>query len=113
YIMQHPNVVLPLAKEIGLGMFPLERYIRSQFPTIKEAEALEKTQGKAITGFCSPVVPYAGFAHLASTVAPPGQCKVVVILRNPVERTFAHWRWDAALLKQIKQDPLWQHFPDF
>ena len=46
YIMQHPSVVLPLAKEIGLGMFPLERYIRGQFPTIKEGEQQEKAIGK-------------------------------------------------------------------
>ena len=113
YIMQHPCVALPLAKEIGIGMFPMERYLRGQFPTIKEGEEIRKAHGKAITGFCSPVVPYAGFAHLASQVASPDNTKVVVILRNPVDRTFAHWRWDSALLKNIKTDPLWDKFPNF
>ena len=50
---------------------------------------------------------------MASQVANPENCKVIVILRNPVERTFAHWRWDSALLKNIKTDPLWKEFPDF
>ncbi len=113
YIMQHPCVALPLAKEIGLGMFPIERYLRGQFPTVAEGEEIKKAHGKVMTGFCSPVVPYAGFAHLASQVASPNNTKVVVILRNPVDRTFAHWRWDCALLEQVKKDPLWDRYPEF
>lgn len=113
YIMQHPCVALPLAKEIGLGMFPIERFLRGQFPTLAEGEKIKSQHGKSITGFCSPVVPYAGFAHLASQIASVDKTKIVVILRNPVDRTFAHWRWDCALLEQVKKDPLWDNYPNF
>ena len=113
YIMQHPCVALPLAKEIGVGRFPVERYLRAQMPTIKEGEAIRKDHGKVITGYCSPAIPHAGFAHLSSQIAAPDDTKIVIILRDPVERTFAHWRWDSALLKKIKADSLWNEFPNF
>lgn len=110
YIMQHPCVALPLAKEIG-NSIPMKKLILAQFPTIRRAKSLTRRHGKAVTGYCNPTMPFLGFPYLARELAP--NVKFIVILRDPVERTFAHWRWDQMRLSRITRDPLWARYPDF
>ena len=110
-IMQHPCVVLPLTKEIGLREIPVSWLMSAQFPTIKEKSLVENQYGKAVTGFCSPIVPSMLFSYLAPNINKEG--KIVLILRNPVERTFSHWKWDQIHLEKIKKDPLWDGYPGF
>lgn len=109
YIFQHPCVVLPLAKEIGLSgaLFRM----KAQMPTAKEMNAVEKKYGMAQTGFCFPVVPSLMFAKIASTVS--SQMKMVVVLRNPVERAYAHWRWDMMITRRHRGEPMWANYPSF
>ena len=111
YIMQHPCVVLPLAKEIGMRDAPISRLLEAQFPTQKEKTAIENKYGIAKTAYCSPVAPSMLFPLLARNVNPNG--KIVMIMRNPVDRTFSHWRWDQVFMKKLKKDKLWENFPDF
>lgn len=114
YIMQHPCVVLPMAKEIGVGGYlPTSKMMTAQFPTLGDKRAVAGAYGKAITGYCSPALPLAAFPYVAPQLAPVGSTKMIIILRNPVDRTFAHWRWDSVLLARAKKDPLWQKYPDF
>jgi len=112
YLMQHPCVVLPLAKEIGIGV-PTKRLVSAQFPTLREQKEVEARYGagRAITGYCSPNVPYLAFAHLAVEIAP--DLRFILILRDPVDRTFAHWRWDQVLFASMLKDPMWRRYPDF
>ncbi len=105
YIMQHPAVVLPLSKELNISKTPLLRLIMAQFPK----KSAMKTG--SITGFCSPVVPGILFPHFAHKVS--DKAKIIVILRDPAERTFSHWRWDQLALQRVKNDPLWQGAPGF
>jgi len=51
------------------------------------------------------------FPLLARNVNPNG--KVIMIMRNPVDRTFSHWRWDQLTMKKFKKDKLWDNFPGF
>lgn len=113
YLMQHPCVVLPLAKEIGVGYLPTRRLINAQFPSRREQRKVEAKYGagRAITGYCAPTIPYLAFANLAAELAP--DLRFLFILRNPVERTFAHWRWDQKLTAGLRKDVLWRRFPDF
>lgn len=113
YLLQHPCVVLPLAKEIGFGYFPQQRLLDAQLPTRREQRRVEAEcgAGRAITGYCAPVMPYLAFPYLVKGWAP--DLRFVVILRDPVERTFAHWRWDQVLLSRFRNDPIWRGFPDF
>ncbi len=114
YIMQHPCVVLPMAKEVGVGGYlPTSKMMMAQFPTVEEGQEVKDKYGTAITGYCSPALPLAAFPYVAPKLAPVGTSKIVVILRNPVDRSFAHWRWDSVLLERAKQDPLWKDYPDF
>jgi hypothetical protein len=109
--MQHPCVVLPLAKEIGVSTNPRWSRINAQFPSLQEKRRVERKHGTAITGYCAPVVPSLMFPYLASAVA--RDLKTIVILRNPIDRTFSHWRWDRVLLSSFNGDPLWKNAPDF
>jgi len=113
YLMQHPCVVLPLAKEIGLGYVPIQRLINAQFPSRREQRKAEARYGvgRAVTGYCAPSIPYLAFANLAVEVAP--DLRLIFLLRDPIERAFAHWRWDQKLTAGLRQDPLWRRFPDF
>jgi hypothetical protein len=113
YLMQHPCVVLPLAKEIGVGYVPIKRLINAQFPTRREQRKIEEKYGtgRAITGYCAPSIPYLAFANLAAELAP--DLRLIFLLRNPIERAFAHWRWDQKLSAGLRRDSLWRRFPDF
>jgi len=115
YIMQHPCVVLPLAKEIGLTTLPRKSLIMAQFPSHSEQAQVERTYGgRAITGYCAPIVPLLAFPHVASTIVPPEEgVKFIIIIRNPVDRTFSHWNWDSVLLRHAAVDPLWKRYPTF
>lgn len=112
YLLQHPCVLLPLAKEIGLR-FPTKRLFVAQFPTRRAQRRIEAKygSGRAMTGYCAPMMPYLTFSHFAVELAP--EVRFILLLRDPVERTFAHWRWDQVLLSRVRRDPLWRRFPDF
>ncbi|RMH62092.1 MAG: hypothetical protein D6677_10590 [Calditrichaeota bacterium] len=105
YIMQHPAVALPLTKELNISKTPMLRLILAQFPRKSSIKP------GMITGFCSPVVPGILFPHFAHRVS--SRAKIIVILRDPAERVFSHWRWDQLALKRVKNDPLWQNAPGF
>ena len=109
YIMQHPCVVLPLAKELPNWSDHLAA--SAGFPTRAEQRRVEKKYGVAVTGFCSPIVPDATFPYFASAIAPAA--KIVVILRDPAERAFAHWRWDQQIRQPLRGTALMKNLPDF
>jgi hypothetical protein len=112
YIFQHPCVVLPLAKEMALyARKPTLRTLQAQFPSLSEQREVEKRHGMAITGFCHPVVPNLLATYLLKAIAPDP--KLIIILRNPVERVFAHWRWEMVFAAKVRNDPLWAGTPDF
>jgi hypothetical protein len=111
YVLQHPCIALPLAKETSLLSTPTARFIRAQFPTRRKMRAVATRYGRAMTGYFSPMAPMLSFPDFARAIAPAA--RVIVIMRDPVERTFSHWRWDQALLRSLKKDPLWKHRPTF
>jgi hypothetical protein len=95
YLRQHPQVRSPAAKEVhffdlrwdlGVGWY------QSQFPTHLQLRIAARRSGRrVITGEASPYY----FAHplvpaRAQSVVP--DAKLIVILRDPVERAFAHYR---------------------
>ncbi|MFG6107721.1 sulfotransferase domain-containing protein [Leptothoe sp. EHU-05/26/07-4] len=110
YIMQHPCVVLPLAKEIGLNI-PTKELILAQFPTQKAGKKVQQRYGKAITGYCTPLMPRLDLPYFASALTT--NVKIIIMMRDPVERAFAQWRWDQVLISKVKQDPLWKNYPSF
>lgn len=109
YIFQHPQVVLPLAKEVD-GVYKLKDLL-AHFPRQRSLRRTERALGKAITGYCSPIVPSLLWVYTAKAVCP--EAKLVIILRDPVERTHSHWKWDQFLLGSVLPDPVWTENPTF
>jgi Sulfotransferase domain len=111
YLMQHPCVALPLAKEIRICSVPSSRLLLGQFPTQREMKDLALRKGRAVTGYCAPVLPMMNFPQFAHAISP--RARVIALMRDPVERAFAHWRWDEALRARMSRDPLWRNYPGF
>lgn len=109
YIMQHPAVVLPIAKELNANI-PFLNFIRAQFPTNQQIETVRKRYGVAMTGDCSPVMPSITAVHWLRQINP--DMKVVVTLRDPAERVFSHWRWYKLIASRFDHDALWHNMPD-
>lgn len=109
YVLQHPCVLLPLSKELPYRT--RMRLLAAQFPSVSDKNKAEKKYGKALTGFFTPVIPSMTFPYFFSALTT--KAKVIVLLRNPVDRTFAHWRWDQALSRGLQNDPIWENYPDF
>ncbi|MEX2553409.1 MAG: sulfotransferase domain-containing protein [Actinomycetota bacterium] len=111
YIMQHPCVVLPLAKEFA--PFPNLRLLQAQFPSRAQEQKVRARYGTAITGYCSPAVPNLMFPYILSGVVGDADLNFVLILRNPVDRTFSHWRWEKLASRQSASGALSQGLPGF
>lgn len=110
YILQHPAIVLPLTKELATHL-PRESFVRAQFPTLKEKAKVEKKYGVAMTADCTPIGPTISFPYWAKAVSP--DMKIVLTLRNPVDRAISHFRWNAMITGLFDKDNLWQHMPEF
>ncbi|PWB83443.1 MAG: hypothetical protein C3F11_06615 [Methylocystaceae bacterium] len=109
YILQHPHVAPPLAKE--LVQFPQLKYMEAQLPSRREQLRLERRYGGATTGYFTPIAPDLLSIFLMKALCQDG-C-VVVILRDPIDRAFSQWRWDRMRNSRILSDPLWRFVPDF
>lgn len=100
WLVEHPGVV---------GMYPEvrgskssdyffdggvrgERWYRSHFHTRRHREALEERRGhRVVTGEASPLYMYDPRV-CAQVVTLMPRIKVIVQLRNPVDRAFSHWQ---------------------
>jgi hypothetical protein len=113
YILQHPCVLLPLAKEFAVLQYPNLRLIQAQFPTLRDQSKVENRYGMAITGYCAPAVPNLTFLHTLSGITDGLDLKFVLILRNPVDRTFSHWKWEKHVSRRADTNPLAKGAPGF
>ncbi len=96
YLLKHPGIAPPMVKEVTffnearnykLG----ENWYRAHFPTKRAMQELSNTLGyRALTGEATPsmnINTHAGHAH---ALVP--QAKLIIILRNPVDRTYSHYQ---------------------
>ena len=90
YLVQHPNVIGALKKEIRFFSLPNVRkkglrWYRSHFPTIRD-----KTSRKAITGEATPLMHDFHAPRLIREIVP--SVKLIFLLREPVKRAFSHYQ---------------------
>lgn len=109
YIFQHPCVVLPLAKEIMT--WHKTSILMAQFPHKKEKQKIEDKFGVSRIGTGTPVIPSLTWPYVGKALNP--DLKIVIILRNPVDRVISQWRWDRMLGKSVLKDSLAELYPDF
>lgn len=96
YLMQHPSILAPLTKEIGHG-FPA--YWGPYFPTEKEKAEVVRSTGQALAGFFDPLLHDVPLIDNFSELRPQG--KVIIMLRDPVDRAYSHYKWDLFLNTKV------------
>lgn len=67
------------------------RWYRSHFPSRFERARVSRHAGRVLTGEASPYYLYHPLAPERAAQAVP-RAKLLLLLRDPVERTFSHWR---------------------
>ena len=87
YLAQHPDVLPPFRKEIkyfDCNYFEGAAWYRAHFPLRQKF-----TDGSKLTGEATPYYIFHPTAHERVASAVP-QAKIIIILRNPVERAYSH-----------------------
>lgn len=93
-LSEHPQVVSSARKEVQFFTLHFDRGLRwysAQFPSRRSVEALSKSLGKpVVAGEASPYYMFhpRSLRNLANTLP---EAKVIVLLRNPVERAVSHY----------------------
>jgi hypothetical protein len=91
-LLLHPAVMAPLAKEIRL---PDPRAWAIYYPTEREKRRHARVHGAALSPFLGP------YLHWMELTERLWQCrpdtKIVLTLRDPVQRVLSHWKWDCFL----------------
>lgn len=94
YLVQHENIGAALRKEIHFFSFSYWRglnWYRSYFPTIYEKRKIEaKTGKKFLTGEASPQYIFHPYSLERIRKDLP-QAKLILLLRNPVDRAYSHY----------------------
>ena len=90
YLLQHPNILPSLTKEVHFFDRPSNRkkghrWYKSHFPT-----RWEKQRKQAITGEATPLMQYFHAPRLISEAMPT--VKIIMLLRNPVDRALSHYK---------------------
>ena len=91
HLLAHPNIIAPLAKEI---FSPEPEDWRPYYPTEREMQRANR-RGTVRCGFLGPFLNCLFWLRLLDNfhrVRP--DAKVIITLRDPVERAYSHWKWE-------------------
>lgn len=95
-LIQHPGIVPPKVKEVAFFNEPRNYHMganwyRAHFPSKKAMRELSHVLGyRALTGEATPSMNINTHAVHAHALVP--LAKLIVILRNPVDRTYSHYQ---------------------
>jgi sulfotransferase family protein len=92
YLLQHPSIMLPLAKEVATTN---PDYWRSHYPTLEECARVEREQGKALNGYFGPFMHNLELMDALRRIRP--NAKIIILVRDPVERAYSQWKWELFL----------------
>jgi Sulfotransferase domain len=108
YLGQHPGIILPVTKEVNYLSHPGnflrgENWYRAHFPKRKYLDRLSVRLGyRVLTGEATPSMYINSYAVNASELLPTA--KLVVILRNPIDRAYSHYRHQRRTIPSEKMD---------
>lgn len=93
HILMHPNIMHPLAKEIG--SLELKDW-RVYYPTVKEKQRLEEKSSHPVRcGYLEPFLNNLTLMNKLYDLNP--QSKIIITLRDPVARAYSDWKWQRFL----------------
>lgn len=91
-VMAHPNVMPPFSKEFWS---PDPETWRIFYPTEYEKQRYAARHGVALSVYCVPFLH--GFEAIYNLSKIKPSARIVLVLRDPVERMYSHWKWDVLL----------------
>jgi len=100
-LMLHPNVMTPLAKEFPIGDAESWRIF---YPTEDEKRRHAERHGVALAPYLAPFMHSMLLIDALHRARP--DAKIVLTLRDPVERTYSHWKWDMFLSGKKRAETL-------
>lgn len=100
-MLLHPNVLIPLSKEFR-ERNP-ERW-RVYYPTEVQKRRHEMRFGPSLAPYLAPALHSMDIPYNLSRVRP--NAKVIITLRDPVERMYSHWKWEVFLAGKRTADSL-------
>jgi sulfotransferase family protein len=92
YLFQHPSILAPLSKEI---MTPNTREWLVHYPTRQERQRVVDATGKAVSGYFAPWMHHLPLIDAYKAARP--DARIILMLRDPVERAYSHYKWDLFL----------------
>lgn len=106
YLGQHPCLIPPLSKEIA-ELSPAAW--RQYYPTQAEKDRTARVHGAALCGIFSPQLHSLAFIEAYHAARP--DARAILMLRNPVERAYSHYKWDLFLGgKSLHSYPFYRSF---
>jgi hypothetical protein len=92
YLFQHPSILAPLSKEI---MTAHTKAWLPHYPTVKEKQRVLDATGHARSGYFAPWMHQVPLMDAYKAAVP--DARIILLLRDPVERAFSHYKWDLFL----------------
>lgn len=110
YLFQHPSVVPPLTKEIFSDN---PEQWRAHYPTTAQKARVQAETGAASTGYFAPWMHHIPLMDAFRATQPDG--KVVITLRDPVDRAYSHYKWDLLLggRRLLMENPYYRTYSDY
>ena len=109
HLLLHPNIMPPLAKEFALDDREMWRIYYPR--EIEKEKLLNKTQ-YVKTGYFAPDMHNLRLIDGLHKISP--DTKIIIILRDPVERAWSHWKWEVFLAgKKVRENTILQEFSKF
>lgn len=87
--MLHPQVMPPIAKEFWSQDSDKWKIF---YPTERHKQRHRERYGAALSPYCVPALHFLNVPYGFSRVRP--DARVVLVLRDPVARTYSHWKWE-------------------
>jgi hypothetical protein len=100
-LMLHPNILMPLAKEFANAN---PESWRIYYSLERDRERHAKRLGVVLSPFFEPCLHSMELTYRLSKMRP--DMKIVIVLRDPVTRAYAHWKWDVLLAGRKRADQL-------
>ncbi|MDP4489530.1 MULTISPECIES: sulfotransferase domain-containing protein [Pseudoalteromonas] len=113
HLLFHPNVMPPLAKEPK--MHKVKNW-RMGYPTVQEQQELEESVGGPVRcGYLDPELFRLDVMQRLYELNP--NCKVIITLRDPVDRAYSFWKWELFLgvktLARSKNREYFNNYSDY
>lgn len=110
HLLLHPCVVPPLSKEI---YSPDPGRWKPYYPTERQMKRVAGASGAAVSGYLGPFLHRVRLINAFHHANP--DAKIIITLRNPVERAYSHWKWEVLLAGKelVNKHSYFRSFSDF